>query len=76
MINGCFDHFKAREKHRFLNKAGPFMGSEFAYENISSQEVEKYTYNYLRDEKVNGFDCFLVEYDPVDRKSGYSRQLV
>ena len=58
------------------NKAGPFMGSEFAYEDISSQEVEKYTYNYLRDEKVNGLDCFLVEYDPVDRKSGYSRQLV
>ena len=58
------------------NKAGPFMGSEFAYEDIASQEVEKYTYNYLRDEKVNGLDCFLVEYDPVDRKSGYSRQLV
>mgnify|MGYP002641447821 FL=1 len=58
------------------NKAGPFMGSEFAYEDISSQEIEKYTYNYLRDEKVNGLDCFLVEYDPVDRKSGYSRQLV
>jgi len=32
------------------NKSGPFMGSEFAYEDISSQEVEKYTYKYLRDE--------------------------
>ena len=28
------------------NKAGPFMGSEFSYEDIASQEVEKYTYNY------------------------------
>ena len=27
------------------NKAGPFMGSEFSYEDIASQEVEKYTYN-------------------------------
>ncbi|MEA2079232.1 MAG: outer membrane lipoprotein-sorting protein, partial [Pseudomonadota bacterium] len=26
------------------NKSGPFMGSEFAYEDISSNEVEKYTY--------------------------------
>ena len=26
------------------NKSGPFMGSEFAYEDISSQEVEKYGY--------------------------------
>ncbi len=32
------------------NKSGPFMGSEFAYEDLSSQEVEKYTYKYLRDE--------------------------
>ena len=29
------------------NQAGPFMGSEFAYEDISSQELEKYTYKYL-----------------------------
>jgi len=32
------------------NKSGPFMGSEFAYEDLSSQEIEKYTYKYLRDE--------------------------
>ena len=30
------------------NKSGPFMGSEFAYEDISSQEVEKYNFTYLR----------------------------
>ena len=50
------------------NKAGPFMGSEFSYEDISSKEVEKYTYNFLRDEELNGLDCFVVEYDPVDPK--------
>ncbi|MGB1091371.1 MAG: outer membrane lipoprotein-sorting protein, partial [Oceanobacter sp.] len=32
------------------NKSGPFMGSEFAYEDLSSFEVEKYTYKYLQDE--------------------------
>ncbi len=58
------------------NKSGPFMGSEFAYEDISSQEVEKYTYNYLRDETLNGQDCFVIERDPVDEASGYSRQVV
>ena len=26
------------------NKSGSFMGSEFSYEDIASQEVEKYTY--------------------------------
>ena len=52
------------------------MGSEFAYEDISSQELEKYTYKYLRNEAYDGMDCFVVEYDPVDRKSGYSKQIV
>lgn len=55
------------------NKSGPFMGSEFAYEDISSQEVDKYKYKYLRDEKVNGRDCFVVESYPQYKKSGYTR---
>jgi outer membrane lipoprotein-sorting protein len=58
------------------NKAGPFMGSEFAYEDISSQEVEKYTYRYVRDEVLDGQPTFVVERDPVDDRSGYSWQLV
>ena len=58
------------------NKAGPFMGSEFSFEDIASQEVEKYTYEYLREEKYKGIDCYVVAYDPVDRKSGYSVQNV
>lgn len=54
------------------NKSGPFMGSEFAYEDLASQEVEKYTYKYLRDEKINGFDCYVIDRDPVDPNSGYT----
>jgi Outer membrane lipoprotein-sorting protein len=58
------------------NQAGPFMGSEFSYEDFSAQEVEKYTYKYLRDETLNGMDCFVIERDPVHPKSGYTRQTV
>lgn len=58
------------------NKSGPFMGSEFAYEDISSQEVEKYTYKYLRDETLDGIDCFVVERYPAYEHSGYTRQVV
>lgn len=57
------------------NKSGPFMGSEFAYEDLSSQEVEKYTYTYLKEEKYNGVDTYVVERDPVDPKSGYTRHI-
>jgi outer membrane lipoprotein-sorting protein len=36
------------------NKSGPFMGSEFAFEDISSQEVDKYSYKYLGDDALDG----------------------
>jgi outer membrane lipoprotein-sorting protein len=58
------------------NKSGPFMGSEFAYEDIASDEVEKYTYVYLGDEPCDGMDCFVIERRPVDSNSGYTRQAV
>ena len=58
------------------NKSGPFMGSEFAYEDITSEEVEKYTYKYIRDEKYNDMNCFVIERYPVDKRSGYSKQIV
>ncbi len=58
------------------NKSGSFMGSEFAYEDISSQELEKYTYKWIRDEVYEGEDCFVIELYPVDKKnSGYTRQV-
>ncbi|MEH6357352.1 MAG: outer membrane lipoprotein-sorting protein [Pseudomonadales bacterium] len=57
------------------NKSGPYMGSEFAYEDISSQEVGKYTYKWLHDEALNGRDCFVMERYPLDKNSGYTRQV-
>lgn len=58
------------------NKAGPFMGSEFAFEDLGSQEVEKYTYKHLRDETLDGQEVFVIERYPVDKDSGYTRQVV
>jgi len=58
------------------NKSGPFMGSEFAYEDLTSQEVEKYTYRFIEETELDGVPMFLVERDPVDKYSGYTRQLV
>ncbi|MBL7666277.1 MAG: outer membrane lipoprotein-sorting protein [Bacteriovoracaceae bacterium] len=58
------------------NRSGPFMGSEFAYEDVGSQEVEQFTYQYLRDEKFDNTDCFVVERYPTQSSSGYKRQIV
>ena len=58
------------------NKSGPFMGSTFAFEDLGSQEVEKYTYNYLRDEACGELVCHVIERFPAYEFSGYTRQVV
>ncbi|MCK5432302.1 MAG: outer membrane lipoprotein-sorting protein [Gammaproteobacteria bacterium] len=57
------------------NKSGPFVGSEFAYEDLSSQEIEKYTYKWLRDETLDGHEVFVIEHFPQYKNSGYTRQI-
>jgi len=58
------------------NKSGPFMGSEFSFEDLSSFEIDKYNYHYLGDELVSGMDSFKVEQYPKDENSGYSKRIV
>ena len=58
------------------NRSGSFMGSEFAYEDMGTQEVEKFSYRYLRDEPCGDLVCAVTERVPTDRKSGYRRQIV
>jgi len=58
------------------NKSGPFMGSEFSFEDLSSFEVKKYSYKYLADESINGLDSFVIEQYPADKNSGYTRRIV
>ena len=57
------------------NKSGPFLGSEFAFEDIGSQEVEKFTYRLLREEKCGDWDCYVIERKPAYKYSGYTRQI-
>lgn len=58
------------------NKSGPFVGSEFAYEDLGSSEVEKYDYRWLRDETLDGRPCFVIEQRPRYPHSGYTRRVV
>jgi outer membrane lipoprotein-sorting protein len=58
------------------NRSGPFMGSEFAFEDISSFEIEKYSYEYLGERPCPGAEsetCFLVSEKPLYANSGYAK---
>lgn len=58
------------------NKSGPFMASEFAYEDLSSFELAKFKFTWLRDDTLDGEAVFVVEQVPVDEFSGYSKSVV
>ena len=58
------------------NKSGPFMGSEFAYEDLTSFEVDNYEYRYIGEEDCRGGKCHLLEQIPTYNKSGYQRRIV
>ncbi|MCP3689652.1 MAG: outer membrane lipoprotein-sorting protein [Gammaproteobacteria bacterium] len=57
------------------NKSGPFMGSTFAFEDLSSQEVEKYSYRLVGEESCGDWQCFVIERIPAYKHSGYTRQV-
>jgi outer membrane lipoprotein-sorting protein len=57
------------------NKSGPFVGSEFAFEDIASWQLAKFDYNYLRDETIDGGDCFAIAFLPKYDNSAYSKQI-
>lgn len=56
-----------------INKSGSFVGSEFAYEDITGQEFGKYSYRWLREERCGDLECFVVVRRPLYDNSGYSK---
>ncbi len=72
---------KKKKRISSANKSGPFMGSEFAYEDLASSEIQKYSYKFLRDEPCGGAEvaertCHVVARYPLYERSGYTKQVV
>lgn len=57
------------------NKSGPFVGSEFAFEDFTSTELNKYKYRYIGEESLGGMTVDVVERFPLYENSGYARQI-
>jgi len=51
------------------NKSGSFVGSEFSYQDLSPPQLDKYTYEFLREDTVDGMPCFVVK--RVSTESNY-----
>lgn len=56
------------------NKSGAFVGSEFAFEDFTITELNKFTYNYIGEEELDGMMMDVIERFPRYEKSGYTKQ--
>ncbi|OUR63255.1 outer membrane lipoprotein-sorting protein [Colwellia sp. 39_35_sub15_T18] len=58
------------------NKSGPFVGSEFAFEDFTLTELNKFTYKYIKEGVFEGVDVDVIDRFPRYAKSGYKRQRI
>ena len=58
------------------SRSGPFMGSEFAFEDLTRPTVEKYSYRWMREEALDGEACDVIERVPLSAHSGYIKSEV
>jgi len=58
-----------------VNKSGPFVGSEFAFEDFTALELNKYNYKYVRSEPCGELVCDVLERYPRYEYSGYTKQV-
>lgn len=57
------------------NKSGPFVGSEFAFEDFTAIELNKFTYKFVGAESCGDLQCDVLERLPRYENSGYTRQV-
>jgi hypothetical protein len=57
------------------NKSGPFVGSEFAFEDFTSLELNKFSYKFIKEDTLDGVQADVVERYPRYKNSGYTKQI-
>jgi outer membrane lipoprotein-sorting protein len=57
-----------------------FMGTDFTYEDIRSEKLDKHIYSIIGSETVDGNDCYMIEALPASEEqkkdSGYSKRII
>ena len=57
-------------------KADSFMGSDMSYEDMTSRELDDYTYNLVGSENIDNIEYYILESIPnTDIKSTYSKHI-
>lgn len=58
-------------------KTDSFMGSDFSYEDVEQNDLDHYAYTLLREEALDGQNCYVIQSIPVNeqtiKETAYSR---
>ncbi len=57
-------------------KDSDFVNTDFTYEDMQERDIDKDNHTLLREEKVGGYDCWVVESVPRDPKSSQYKRRV
>lgn len=57
------------------SKSDSFMGSDFTYDDLGDRQPSEDSHKILREETLNGEECYVVESIPLDEDSAYSRMV-
>lgn len=61
------------------NKKDSFVGTDFSYGDVIGHKVEDWNHKVLREEKMDGRDCYVVESTPkrseVTENTGYTKRI-
>jgi len=57
------------------NKSGPFVGSEFAFEDFTAIELNKFDYTWVGEVPCGDLTCDVLERTPRYENSGYTKQV-
>ena len=68
-------NFNRTKKISSGKKSSSFVGSEFAFEDISSYPINKFSYEYLETIKLNGKSFYVVKIIPLYAGTGYSKKI-
>ncbi|HXN05587.1 MAG TPA: outer membrane lipoprotein-sorting protein [Nitrospiria bacterium] len=60
------------------NKKESFMGTDFSYDDVIGIRVKEWNHKIVKEEAVDGQDCYLIESTPINdeikNSSGYSKR--
>ena len=62
------------------NKEGYFLGTDFTYEDLETEDMNNYEYTIINSEIYDGNDCWIIEAVPINDEvasnSGYSKRIM